>query len=636
MKKKIINFFISFLILISSITVTGLNLNIEKNDFEEYDMLILTTNDLKNGFFPLSNAHNNTGIRTKIKTLNDVGGNTPEAIKDFIKNEYLNNNIEYVLLGGDHPRIPVKFIEPKADYKGRFDNIATDQWYANLDDNNELGMGEIAIGRACVDTAEEVENFVFKTINYINDDKNNNYKVLMVGENLHQWFEYTSWGGNYMDELIDGYSDDITTVGIPSDKYSISKLYDRDYSSYWPGDELRTELNDGVYIVNHLGHARRNNVMHLNKIDIYHSLENKPFFIYSQGCDAGGFDNDDPNDDSVAEYMVFKTNYSGAFAGIFNTRYGVGNQGDTEKAPSQLYNRLFWDAVFDDGVMQIGKAHQISKNAIMYDTNFFMKDYMEDVYWELNLLGDPAINITIPEVEIPKTSNRPVGVEEWAYKIETEFFYPVELDDSLEYKFTWGDGSRSDWLAPDDAENLVKDSYIWNYNNGGKQNYLIRVKVRNTEGIESPWSDGLLLKCWPDPYIEITQPARFHKYRNNKDVGGYISIDEFDCLIIGWVNVTVCTKNFTKSIDKIEFYLDGNLEHTDFQAPYYWIFRVKNDSCGTIKVVLHTEDGTISDSIHVETQKSLIKSVSLKNPWLNNFFNNHPLINYLLQKFLKI
>jgi hypothetical protein len=56
----------------------------------EFDLLILTTDDLKNGFVPLKDYHNNHGVATVIKTLSDVGSNDPEEIRSYIRDAYNN------------------------------------------------------------------------------------------------------------------------------------------------------------------------------------------------------------------------------------------------------------------------------------------------------------------------------------------------------------------------------------------------------------------------------------------------------------------------------------------------------------------------------------------------------------------
>jgi len=69
--------------------------------------------------------------------------------------------------------------------------------------------------------------------------------VLMAGEYLGD-YGIASWGGNYLDQLINGSTlDGYETVGIPWDEYNIERLYDRDWpGNDWPKEEIKTRIND--------------------------------------------------------------------------------------------------------------------------------------------------------------------------------------------------------------------------------------------------------------------------------------------------------------------------------------------------------------------------------------------------------
>ena len=92
--------------------------------FDSYGLLILTTDSLKSGFEPLKNAHDAKGLNTVIKTLTDVGSSDPEDIRDFIRDEYINNNIEYVLLGGDDDIVPARQLNVRP-YPGTSPDVRT-------------------------------------------------------------------------------------------------------------------------------------------------------------------------------------------------------------------------------------------------------------------------------------------------------------------------------------------------------------------------------------------------------------------------------------------------------------------------------------------------------------------------------
>ena len=96
------------------------------------------------------------------------------------------------------------------------------------DNGNDVDLfAEVYVGRSCVGNAAEVEFFVDKTTSYM-QSKNDEYikDFLLAGEELGN-YGIASWGGNYLDQLIDGCTDDgYTTVGIPSDQYNIETLYE--------------------------------------------------------------------------------------------------------------------------------------------------------------------------------------------------------------------------------------------------------------------------------------------------------------------------------------------------------------------------------------------------------------------------
>jgi len=130
-----------------------------------YDFLIITTEELKEYFQLLKEDHDDRGIITEIRTLSDVGGlGSPEDIRNFIRNEYASNGIEYVLLGGDADVVPAKMLYVDGMDEEEWHMSATmpvDLYYACLDGdgpNNDGGdlMAEVYVGRACVGNRGEL------------------------------------------------------------------------------------------------------------------------------------------------------------------------------------------------------------------------------------------------------------------------------------------------------------------------------------------------------------------------------------------------------------------------------------------------------------------------------------------------
>jgi len=441
---------------------------------ESYDYVIITNNDLKNAqgeytFQTLRDFKNSRGTSTKIVTVEDVytnynGDDELEKIRNFIKDAYWGWQTKYVLLGGDDDIIPARrfadILNPEepdcqpipsdlyyACLNGNF-NFDGDEHYGEIGDLNDY-RAEVYIGRACVNTDEEVSIFINKTMTYATTEDEYLEEVAMVGEflfqgdtveiNGHNIIIPDLYGGDYLDQLIDvSWATGYRTDGIPSDTYTIDKLYDRDWPGFdpdnssetgWPKAEIINRINSNIHIINHLGHGNNFHCMKLDEPvimrdseilgdshDVMDNLTNdKHFFLYSQACLSGAFDNKtvramwgpgeepefDVPYDCIAEYLTVKTDH-GAFAVIANTRYGLAAlnlSGIQPWGPSQHFNRQFWDAVFGEGqhchrLRELGPANQDSK-----EDNIFRLVNPANilVYYGLTLFGDPQIVIKDPE-----------------------------------------------------------------------------------------------------------------------------------------------------------------------------------------------------------------------------------------------
>lgn len=474
---------------------------------ESYDLLILTTDEYIDDFQPLKTIHETNGITAEIKSLGDIhhpiGDVTPEKIRDFVRDEYVKNGIEYVLLGGDDDVVPARLLWVRAWSGGDTTQMPSDLYYACLDgpynyNDNELwgepddGFGggdvdlisEVYIGRACIGSATEVENFIGKTIAYINSGGYSEGQALMVGE--HLWSGPDTWGGDYMDEIIDGSSaHSYTTVGMPSDQYTIDTLYDRDWpGNDWPKSELKSRINNGALIINHLGHASYGYVLKLGNSDVNSLVNVDPIFVYSQGCMAGGFDYYEY--DCIAEHFSVKTD-NAAFAVIMNARYGWGVVGSTDGA-SQRFHREFLDAIFGEEIAEIGKANQDSKEDNLHRINY---GCMRWCYYQLNLFGDPTLTFYSDENNPPEIPDKPSGTDKG--KIGEDYsFVTIGTDvdgDLIYYKFSWGDGAFSEWLGPYSSGEEVNASHSWS-NRGG---FEVKVKTRDEHRDESDWSEPLTI-----------------------------------------------------------------------------------------------------------------------------------------------
>lgn len=382
-----------------------------------FEYVIITTEDLKNisgvsyTFDDLLNYRRNQGLNCTIKTVESIineynGVDVQEKIRNFIKDAYMNWGTRWVLIGGDVEKVPVRYLYDIDGIQTDEEVVASDLYYQCLDGNyNYDGDGfwgekndgengnpidlyaEVYIGRAPVDDKNDVSSFVEKTLSYENSDwQNDNYlrKHLSVGETL--WNGPGGDGAGYAERCIDYCTDyNQNTNGIPSYKYSIIELYERDM--VWDKYDFMNEINNGVNIINHVSHGSETQAS-LDISDISSLINTDKYaFFYSQACHAGSFDK---IDECFAERWV-NAPQSGGFAAIMNTGYGYGGTTNYDGADNR-YAREFFNALFSpyEKISRLGQANQKSKEDNIWHIN---EVNMYHVYYNKILFGDPYVEI---------------------------------------------------------------------------------------------------------------------------------------------------------------------------------------------------------------------------------------------------
>jgi len=405
-----------------------------------------------------------------------TGRDNAEKLRSFIADAYNNWNTEYVLLVGDSdgsvvggetetPLIPKRDLWSDTEY-WYSDYIPADMYFVCLDgDFNFDGDGawgeptdgegggevdlmyELYVGRLCADSADEVRNFVRKTLDYFTYTTSDPFmrSALMVGELLWAtWPEYT-WGGTYKDEIKDGADTwGYTTVGFPAG-WTVHTLYDRD--SFWSKSQLINKINSDTYsIINHLGHSYVDYNMKMYNSDADGLNNSKWFFAYSQGCYPGSFDNrtdygSTVSSDCIAEHFTLKS--KGMFAFIGNSRYGWGEYNSTNGS-SQYYDRQFFDAIFGEGIYELGWVNADSKEDnipfLSYGANRWC-------YFELNLFGDPEARLVCP---VRTTADFDVSTDTACVGEAVEFF-DASIGEVTSYLWDFGDGETSTEQHPTHA-----------------------------------------------------------------------------------------------------------------------------------------------------------------------------------------
>jgi hypothetical protein len=387
-----------------------------------YEYVIITNQTLEGASGPwnfqaLRDAKIARGVTATIVTTEwiyaNYDGSKPSGgmdnqtrIRNFLIDAYQTWGTQFVLLGGTNAIVPARlfWVDSLASETGY---MPVDMYYGcvepaactfDFDADNNYGeptdgvgggdvdlYAEIFVGRAAVQDASELANFIRKTLAYSSTYSDYLPRISMVGE-------YLGFGGvsDYATESMEqirlgGTYDGYFTYGFENhtrpdfyDFNTSTNLYDAPGYD-WPKSELIGLMNQGVHIFNHLGHADYTYNMKLYTSDLPSLSNDDYFFAYSQGCMPGGFD----TTDCFAE--VLTTMEHGAFAAVMNARYGWGTLDSTD-GPSQRFARQFWDAALGEDKLEIGKANQDSKEDNLWDIN---GSCIRWCYYELTLFGDP-------------------------------------------------------------------------------------------------------------------------------------------------------------------------------------------------------------------------------------------------------
>ncbi len=547
----------------------------------------------------------------------ELFNDTQAKIRNFIRYAYADLGTEYVLLGGDADvAVPSDNIIPLrglyATEEGlplygepldfEEDDIPSDIYYACLDGNFNYDMDahwgenetlndaalideadllcEVYVGRACVDADDEVSNFVMKTLSYEeSDDDPYLTKALMVGEYLG-FPGVSEWGGNYKDLII---------PLIPDDFFTVETLYERDTS--WNKYTLMDIMNTNTpHILNHLGHGNQNYALQMYNSDISTLTNDKYFFIYSQTCLAGSFDNYNPwsghvTDDSAAEYFTVETPH-GAFAVIMNARYGLGSE-NTLYAPSQILDESFFTALFTENLRQLGKANHFSKELHIWHID---ENGIRWVYYETNLFGDPELQIK-PKIdeETPITTLSYTGTSgenEWyvgsgdVVLTAVDYLSPIDV---TYYKINNGDWETYTEPFAFDDEGV---------------NVFCFYSIDTLGNEESIQTDYVKIDT-SDPSVTLTKQT----------------ISENEIKFTAHINDDFSGPHFA------EFYLDDELQFTDYESPFEWIFegtgihtfQAEGYDCAGNQGASNAIDNTHQFSVYAQSLLRFIQQIDVLN-----------------------
>ena len=379
-----------------------------------YELLVITPQEWVSHFDEYVAFYEARGLRTHVTALEGIlanfdGRDDAEKVRAYISQEYENEGVMMVLLGGDSNVVPWRALYCNV-YDEEIDNLPADMYFVCLDgtwDDNNNGLWgepgeddllpELAVGRMPFNNETQFNNMMHKTLEYqANPILGEFHTVILGGEHLGDGY----FGSTDLERIIGTSNDfDYTTTGVPED-YDFVKYY-ATYSINWSGSTFKKIINDnGGQYIHHVGHANTGtvagwDVMTMNdgsfaQLDGVHHNYN---FFHSHGCVCGDFTHN-----CILERMV---NISTGFVAVTgNSRYGWYQPwGDGMAAH---LHREFMDAYYHDRLPYIGTAFVEMKIMtapyVEWDQCMRWNDY------DINILGDVAVCPWLDEPFRPEVS----------------------------------------------------------------------------------------------------------------------------------------------------------------------------------------------------------------------------------------
>ena len=306
-------------LILNSASLPIIDFNKRKTDETGCEYLIICPDGerFKNWADSIKTFRTLQGIRTKVVTISELGGNTVNSIETYIDNAYYNWDIPpaAVLLLGDHGTSGNTIIAPLVEHPDSEDCLA-DNLYADVDDD---ALPDITIARITARNENELSIMINKFLNYERNPPENpdfyNNPIAISGWEDYSWFQICT-------EAIVGFlhnelGKDVVRInqvhsGNPNGGYwatvpgtdVLVNYFGPNGLGYIPTDpsgltwtggistDITNAINSGAFITQYDDHGNIESwgcpSYSLNNMS---SLSNEfPTYVFSLGCSTGKFD----------------------------------------------------------------------------------------------------------------------------------------------------------------------------------------------------------------------------------------------------------------------------------------------------------------------------------------------------------
>ncbi|RJP67026.1 MAG: T9SS C-terminal target domain-containing protein [Ignavibacteriales bacterium] len=369
-------------------------------------------------------------VKTKIIDVDDIydefsfGYFNPEAIKDFLKSTHSYWQYPYpefvCLIGGatyDYLANKTKYMStpPKYNYVPSFGASVSDNWFVTWDTTGAY-LPQMNIGRVPVTTEKELEHYMDKHKNYVNDnyDAWNKRFIFFSGGtgNNQSQLDQLREVNNY---IIDNYVSNPPVGG--NSKHFYKTINPNTNFGPYTDEEIKKSIDEGSVFISYLGHSGTQTWD--NSITTPSQLSNKVNrhpLITDFGCSTARF----AEPDVISFSQLFVTGDEGdAIAYIGNSSLGF-------LSTSLLAPKLFYEKVLKDSVYTISEALKLAKVKMLelYGTSGVSQLFA----LTSSLIGDPIVKL-----QLPRQPNLSVSSND----IRIVSLNPSDIMDSLSVFFSY-------------------------------------------------------------------------------------------------------------------------------------------------------------------------------------------------------
>ena len=491
------------------------------------DMVIISPEEFVSAAGKLKDfrqTHDN--LATEVVTVQDIYDNfsaglqDPVAIRDFVKfafenwRDNQNNPLQYLLLFGDGhydylgvkptsapmwvPSFQINNVNPLA-------TRVKDDFFGIVSGNDNFL--DIAIGRLPVQSLEMAQGVVDKIIQYesepffgpwrnrIGFTADDEITPNSSFERLHTDQTEFIARASYIPPFLDQRK--IYLMEFPPVRVVTSSSPRKPEAE----DAMVDLINDGVYILNYVGHGNERVLAHewlLNREIDMPRIDNgrMQFFFYLSSCTFGRWDF--PNEDSMGELLVTREN-RGAIALVSAAR-------DVFAGPNHALMNAFYGNFFSN-VLDTRRTQPLG--IAMMQAKLTINIVNSEKY---HLLGDPSMSLKLPDEIISISSIQPDSIKALA---------TVRVSGTIDSQNPFeGSLALSVFDTEKDGEHIMLNGNIVNYKLPGSP--IFKGSVELDAGSENQYDMGFVV---PKDITYGGENGRISLYVWNDEGDGSISVD---------------------------------------------------------------------------------------------------------------